>query len=72
MNTVAFPVTVSRPVARSITAAPFRAATAMPQTPRVRIDSRDLLQGGREIVICHGDQEYRLRHTQNDKLILTK
>ena len=37
-----------------------------------RLDSRDLLRGAREIVIRHGDQEYRLRHTQNDKLILTK
>lgn len=36
------------------------------------VDSRDLLQGGRELIIQHGDQEYRLRHTQNDKLILTK
>ncbi len=39
---------------------------------RLRIDSRDLLQGARELIIRHGDQEYRLRHTQNDKLILTK
>ena len=39
---------------------------------RARVDSRDLLQGARELVIRHGDQEYRLRHTQNDKLILTK
>ena len=39
---------------------------------RQRVDSRDLLQGGRELIIQHGDQEYRLRHTQNDKLILTK
>lgn len=38
----------------------------------VYVDSRGLLQGRREIVIRHGDQEYRLRHTQNDKLILTK
>ena len=40
--------------------------------PRPRIDSRDLLQGARELLIRHGDQEYRLRHTQNGKLILTK
>lgn len=39
---------------------------------RPSIDSRELLQGGRELIIRHGDQEYRLRHTQNDKLILTK
>jgi hemin uptake protein HemP len=37
-----------------------------------RVQSRELLHGTREIVIVHGDQEYRLRHTQNDKLILTK
>ena len=39
---------------------------------RQRIDSRALLQGERELIIQHGNQEYRLRHTQNDKLILTK
>lgn len=43
-----------------------------PLATRPRIDSRELLQGARELVIRHGDQEYRLRHTQNDKLILTK
>jgi hemin uptake protein HemP len=37
-----------------------------------RVDSRELLGGERELIILHGDQEYRLRHTQNDKLILTK
>ncbi len=35
-------------------------------------DSAGLLQGGREILIRHGDECYRLRHTRNDKLILTK
>ncbi|MFQ5535676.1 MAG: hemin uptake protein HemP [Sphingomonadales bacterium] len=40
------------------------------QTPR--ISSQDLLAGGREIVIVHGDVEYRLRLTSQDKLILTK
>ncbi len=35
-------------------------------------DSARLLQGGREILIRHGDECYRLRHTRNDKLILTK
>lgn len=35
-------------------------------------DSRELLQGGREVVIRHGGECYRLRHTRNDKLILTK
>ena len=37
-----------------------------------RIDSIRLLAGGRELVIDHAGQEYRLRLTRNDKLILTK
>ena len=36
------------------------------------IDSGALLKGQREILIRHGDRLYRLRHTSNDKLILTK
>ena len=39
---------------------------------RVRIDSQHLFQGGRELFIAHAGQEYRLRLTRNDKLILTK
>lgn len=34
--------------------------------------SEALLKGRREILIRHGDRVYRLRHTSNDKLILTK
>ncbi|WP_305806186.1 hemin uptake protein HemP [Stenotrophomonas sp. YIM B06876] len=36
------------------------------------LDSGALLKGQREILIQHGDKFYRLRHTSNDKLILTK
>ncbi|WP_441817137.1 hemin uptake protein HemP [Lysobacter sp. TAF61] len=36
------------------------------------VESDDLLRGGREVLIRHGDEVYRLRHTRNDKLILTK
>jgi len=36
------------------------------------IDSARLLAGGRELLIRHGTEEYRLRLTRNDKLILTK
>lgn len=36
------------------------------------VDSTRLMQGQRELVIRHGDEYYRLRHTRNDKLILTK
>ncbi len=40
-------------------------------TPPV-ISSRDLLGPHREIVITHGERLYRLRLTNNDKLILFK
>lgn len=36
------------------------------------VDSRALLRGTREVLIQHGGEVYRLRHTRNDKLILTK
>jgi hemin uptake protein HemP len=36
------------------------------------LDSETLLKGQREVLIRHGDRVYRLRHTSNDKLILTK
>jgi hemin uptake protein HemP len=37
-----------------------------------RIDSPALFHGEREVVIIHQGQEYRLRITKADKLILTK
>jgi hemin uptake protein HemP len=37
-----------------------------------RIESRDLFIGTREIIIGHGDDIYRLRLTNQNKLILTK
>lgn len=45
-------------------------SAAVPAMPV--LDSRLLLNGGREVLIRHGDECYRLRHTRNDKLILTK
>ncbi len=41
-----------------------------PSSPR--IDSHELMRGGREILIRHGEAIYRLRVTMSDKLILTK
>lgn len=38
----------------------------------VALESRQLLQGQSEVLIHHGGEVYRLRHTRNDKLILTK
>lgn len=56
--------------------------TAEPQTAyhaerppgrgQTRIDSVSLMQGARELLIAHAGEEYRLRLTRNDKLILTK
>ena len=39
---------------------------------RHAIRSADLFQGGKVVVIRHGDEEYRLRITRTGKLILTK
>lgn len=39
---------------------------------RRRISSSTLFDGEREVVILHQGQEYRLRITRADKLILTK
>ena len=36
------------------------------------LDVRDLLAGGKEVIIIHAGERYRLRVTANDKLILTK
>ena len=47
-------------------------ATATPRTIVPRVDSRHLLDATRELIIEHAGQEYRLRLTCNDKLILTK
>ncbi|GAP65110.1 Hemin uptake protein HemP [Mizugakiibacter sediminis] len=53
------------PLAPSPSVRPARAATR-------RIESAQLLQGARELVIEHLGGEYHLRLTRNDKLILTK
>lgn len=46
----------------------LRAAPAIAR----RIESKNLLDGSRELVIEHQGSEYHLRLTRNDKLILTK
>jgi hemin uptake protein HemP len=40
--------------------------------PPVRIELVHLLEGGREAIIVHNGEDYRLRVTANGKLILTK
>jgi hemin uptake protein HemP len=37
-----------------------------------RLDSRDIFATEREIIIAHGEDNYRLRLTSQNKLILTK
>lgn len=45
---------------------------AASRAPKAEFDSQDLMRGGREVLIRHGGQVYRLQHTRNDKLILVK
>jgi len=51
---------------------PVSLAQRPPHPGAPRIGSGQLLSGGNELVIEHAGQEYRLRLTRNDKLILTK
>jgi hemin uptake protein HemP len=37
-----------------------------------RIDSREVFVTSREVIIAHGSDQYRLRLTSQNKLILTK
>ena len=53
------------PKPRSVPAAPNPATTPV-------VDSSALLRDGRELLIRHNGEHYRLRLTQAGKLILTK
>jgi hemin uptake protein HemP len=55
------------PMAEPVT--PHASRQPAPQPPRVT--SRELLGGRPELIIVHDGREYRLRITQNGKLILT-
>lgn len=44
--------------------------TSIGTTPT--IDSMDIFAGGREVIVRHGEELYRLRLTNNNKLILIK
>lgn len=43
-----------------------------PAESKPRFNSRELFRGHQELVIEHAGEEYRLRLTRNDKLILNK
>ncbi len=60
-------MTADGDVDRYRTEAPARVAA-----PRAAVRSDDLFRGTHEIVIVHRDEQYRLRITRADKLILTK
>ena len=62
------PVFVSRPEPGVF----HERVVSRPVPPEETLSSESLLNGRREILISHGDRVYRLRHTSNDKLILTK
>lgn len=49
-----------------------RIPAAMAAPAAKGLSSQHLLNGRREVLIRHGESIYRLRHTSNDKLILTK
>lgn len=44
----------------------------MPAPGKPRLRAAALLQGHREVIIEHGNEEYRLRLTRQGKLLLTK
>jgi len=53
--------------------APANTETTRPEVARpVRVLVSDILAGGREAILEHNGQDYRLRVTANGKLILTK
>jgi hemin uptake protein HemP len=47
------------------------AAGSGARPPARRVDSRELMREASELIIVHGQREYRLRVTSNGKLILT-
>jgi len=49
-----------------------RLVTNPPRPPVATVRSEDLFDGSRELIIRHGSEEYRLRITRANKLILTK
>ncbi|ROU04749.1 hemin uptake protein HemP [Lysobacter enzymogenes] len=57
----------------AVVAPPVAAASAVVAAAQGGlVESAALLRGAREVLIRHGGEVYRLRHTRNDKLILTK
>ena len=47
-------------------------STLRTQVSKTRLKSEDLFRNGCELIIEHRGEEYRLKLTRNDKLILNK
>ena len=62
------PMVIRRPRLHLVTGRPAGSAAV----DAGHVESHALLNGSRELLIRHGGELYRLRHTRNDKLILTK
>ncbi len=60
------------PMDHPIDERPDAPSERQPAVPPARVDSRQLFEGQRELIIQHQGEEYRLRITRHDKLILTK
>ena len=50
----------------------FPFTPALRESPKPRLNSSDLFRQGSELIIEHRGEEYRLKLTRNDKLILNK
>ena len=64
---ISLPLSLPQPLA-----ALRRPSSAAVSTVMRHVSSHELLAGARELVIQHQGDEYHLRLTRNDKLILTK
>lgn len=53
-------------------ASPAPGATPRQAGEAPRLDTATLFAAGREVVIAHGEELYRLRLTRQNRLILTK
>lgn len=47
-------------------------SSGVPFSKKRAVRSEELLKDEREVILLHGEEEYRLRVTRNGKLILTK
>lgn len=51
---------------------PHAGENARAKSSRVEVEAEKLMNGGREAIIIHNGERYRLRVTSKHKLILTK